>query len=235
MSRSKHTDPRDIRAARRVRAPAQGRGTDDLSRRREVGRAHKEAGVARESGIPSADRLNGPSRLRIIVRPPRNGFHHPAGEPAILALLNNLGPVAYYGLRTIEMARAPANASAAAGLLFGRYHVPGRIVLYEQPAPPWRLPGLPGAEVTRRLKRAGAAVNVLRGAGATLVNWPRGALRRFMLEEVLLHELGHHVLQQHKGKRPVRVARTRDHEDFAARFARKQRMRLRKQRGVGSA
>jgi hypothetical protein len=44
-----------------------------------------------------------------------------------------------------------------------------------------------------------------------------------MLEEVLLHEIGHHVLQHHTGKRPVRIARTRDHEAFAAAFAEKER------------
>ena len=40
-----------------------------------------------------------------------------------------------------------------------------------------------------------------------------------MLRDVLLHEIGHHVLQHGKGKRGVRIARTRDHEAFATRFA----------------
>ena len=66
--------------------------------------------------------------------------------------------------------------------------------------------------------------------GATLVDWPKDTLRRFMQEKVLLHELGHHVLQHHKGKRPVRVARTRDHESFAARFTEKHRLALMKGR-----
>jgi hypothetical protein len=47
-----------------------------------------------------------------------------------------------------------------------------------------------------------------------------------MLEEVLLHELGHHVLQYHKGKRLARIARTKDHETFAALFAKRQKSRL---------
>jgi hypothetical protein len=38
--------------------------------------------------------------------------------------------------------------------------------------------------------------------------------------------LGHHVLQQYKGKRPVRIARTRDHEAAAERFASRQRSLL---------
>jgi len=81
------------------------------------------------------------------------------------------------------------------------------------------LPGLLRADVAYRLERAGAVVTRLAEVGATLVDWPLDTLRRFMLEEVLLNELGHHVLQHYKGKRPQRIARTRDHEAFAARFA----------------
>lgn len=40
-----------------------------------------------------------------------------------------------------------------------------------------------------------------------------------MLCEVLLHEMGHHLLQHHKAKRRVRIARTQDHEAAAERFA----------------
>jgi Zn-dependent peptidase ImmA (M78 family) len=40
-----------------------------------------------------------------------------------------------------------------------------------------------------------------------------------MLFDVLMHEVGHHVIQQYKGKRPARVARTKDHEALAERFA----------------
>ena len=77
-----------------------------------------------------------------------------------------------------------------------------------------------------RLERAGAVVTRLAEVGATLVDWPLDTLRRFMLEEVLLNELGHHVLQHYKGKRPQRIARTRDHEAFAARFADTQMLQI---------
>lgn len=114
--------------------------------------------------------------------------------------------------------------------VFGRYRVPGSIVLFEQASPPWRLSGLLTAALARRLERAGAEVIALPDAGATIVDWSREGLQRFMLEEILLHELGHHVLQHHKGKRPKRIARTRDHEAFAERFAERQRARLKKLR-----
>ena len=140
-----------------------------------------------------------------------------------------LCPGQHWGLRSIELARSPAIASISTPV-FGRYCVPGRITLFEQPLPPWRLSGVLKGDVARRLERAGAVVTRLTDVGATLVLWPHDTLRRFMLEEVLLHEMGHHVLQHHKGKRLVRVARTRDHESFAARFAEKQRLALMKGR-----
>jgi hypothetical protein len=134
-----------------------------------------------------------------------------------------------YGVRSIEFVRAPASGGVSS-LVFGRYEVPGRILLFEQPLPPWRLPGLLGNETLQRLEKAGAVVNLLPELGASLVDWPADTLRRFMLEEVLLHELGHHVLQHHKAKRQARVARTRDHEAFAALFAVRQRPALPKTR-----
>ena len=236
MSRSKHTDPKAIRAARRLRAPHEERGVADLSRRRELGQNRKvsEPGgsglsVAGAELVGGKLEQNGQLRLRIVVREPRPGYHHPADKQDVLEMLKAVGPAAFYGLRSIELARSPAD-SLISMPVFGRYYVPGRIILFEQPLPPWRLPGLLKGDVARRLERAGAVVTRLTDVGATLVHWPHATLRRFMLEEVLLHELGHHVLQHHKGKRPVRVARTRDHESFAARFAEKQRLALMKGR-----
>jgi hypothetical protein len=197
--------------------PKAGRGFGDLGQRRRVGSILKRLGLP--SGEEQGARRSG-IQPRIIVRPPRTGFHHPAGKKDVLSMLNVLGPLSRYGLRWVELRRAPANAPASA-LLFGRYS-PGRIVLFEQPTPPWRLAGLLSNAVATRLKRAGAVLTALTEAGATIVDWPRETLRRFMLEEVLLHELGHHVLQHHKGKRTVPIARTRDHESFARRFAEKQ-------------
>jgi hypothetical protein len=103
--------------------------------------------------------------------------------------------------------------------VFGRYEAPGKIVLFEQPLPPWRVPGLLGNESRDRFERARAVISPMPQSGATLVDWPDDTLQLFMLEAVLLHELGHHVLQHYKGKRLARIARTKDHEAFAALFA----------------
>ena len=173
-------------------------------------------------------RASQPPVLKVVWRKPHPGFHHPAGKQDILKLLNAVGSVAIYGLRSVELIRAPAASSGVPP--FGRYVVPGRIVLYEQPLSPWRLPGILVPATARRLEDAGAILTALPAASATVVDWPDGTLRLFMLEEVLLHEVGHHVLQHHKGKRQARIARTRDHEAFAARFAEKQRAALRERR-----
>lgn len=223
MSRSKHTDPRAIRAARRLRAPDENRGVGDLSRRRQLGRAFKlVAAVPAESQQHSQV----PIRPRIIIRRPRPGFYHPLSKSDILKLLEEVGSVAAYGLRCIELVHSPPKRSHGVRR-FGRYEVPGRIVLYEQPLSPWRLSRLPRSTI-RQFEAAGATVTTLPNAGASLVHWPGNTLHRFMLEQVLLHEIGHHLLQHHKGKRLIRVARSRDHEAFASQFARNQRRALRK-------
>jgi hypothetical protein len=177
----------------------------------------KAAGIFSAQPPPNE---NGRSGLRIIIQPPHRGFHHPVGKRDLLELLNSIGPIARYGLRSIELARSPAAASSS-GLVFGRYCAPGRIMLFEQPIPPWRIPGLLRGAILGQFQRAGAIVTSLHAVGATLIDWPGDTLRQFMLREIFLHELGHHVLQHYKGKRSVRIARARDHESFANLFVEK--------------
>jgi hypothetical protein len=223
VSRSKHTDPRHIRATRRVRAPFESRSANDASLQGQHRRILKHAGLV---AAPSKSSVrNSLSRPRIIERSARRGFYHPAGKRDIVRLLEAVGPVAVYGLRSIELTRAPVRRGVA-WPIFGRYRVPGTIVIYEQPRPPWRLTGLLAHQDMLRFKRAGAVVVVQPEIGATVIDWPQDTLRWFILEDVVLHELGHHVLQHHKAKRRVRVARTKDHEAFAARFAARQRQVL---------
>src|SRR6266699_5040176 len=117
MSRSKHTAPKEIRAARRLRAPREGRGVGDLSRRREWGRNRKVAGAEPgERKLEQNDQL----RLRFVVRESRPGFHHPADKQDVLEMLKAVGPAAIYGLRSIELARSPAYSLISIPV-FGRY------------------------------------------------------------------------------------------------------------------
>lgn len=85
MSRSLHTDPYPLRAARRTAAP----------HRRRI----DEPRVARTG----ARGPEGPARVEIRVCPPRPGFVHPAGVHDITELLAFFCPAAVYGLRRIEL------------------------------------------------------------------------------------------------------------------------------------
>jgi hypothetical protein len=106
-------------------------------------------------------------------------------------------------------------------MLFGQLVQPGIIRLFDQPSSPWLLQGALPHQEAQRLTEAGAML-AERAAGVT-VTWPDDTLRKFMLFGVLLHEVGHHILQFHKGKRSVRVVRSRDHEVFAENFVRRHR------------
>jgi len=106
----------------------------------------------------------------------------------------------------------------------GRLEVPGRIVLFDQPPSPWFVSGsIPSAD-KEKLERAGALIESSSDNLQCLVNWTPEALKHFMLFEVFMHEVGHHLIQQYTGKRSARVVRTKDHENFADLFATQFRM-----------
>lgn len=218
MSRTKHTVPRRIRAATRVRAPYEPRGYADQSSRHLLARALKESGIVPDA-VPVPDRDMRPAPLpRLIVKRPRSGYFHPASKAEILELLRFFGEECIYGLRTIELLQT-GRGYRDGEVLLGSLLVPGRIVLYEQPFSPWLLPGSLSAEEQEKVCRAGARLESINEATQTIVSWPADTLRDFMLFDVLMHEIGHHLLQHHKGKRRERVARTADHEALAERFA----------------
>jgi len=218
MSRTKHTVPRRIRAAKRIRVPYEPRGYADQSSRHLLARALKESGIVPDT-VPVAHRDKRPAPPpRLIVKRPRSGYFHPASRAEILELLRFFGEECIYGLRTIELLQT-GRGYRGGDVLFGTLLVPGRIVLYEQPFSPWLLPGRLSAEEQQKIARAGATVESINEAPQTIVSWPGDTLRDFMLFDVLMHEVGHHLLQHHKGKRLERIARTADHEALAARFA----------------
>jgi hypothetical protein len=221
MSRSKHTVPPRLRAPRRVRAPQEPRGHGDASAHRALSRAFKELGIEVEPAACTRDGDDPVPLPRVCAARPRPGCHHPATPAEIRRLLRLFGARCIYGLRAIELSRGE-EGSAAGALRLGRLFVPGRIVLYDQAPSPWSLNGTLPAHEREKLTRAGAQVEV--STHGSWVTWPEDTLRDFMLFDVLMHEIGHHLVQQYKGKRLVRVVRTRDHEAFADQFARQCRL-----------
>jgi hypothetical protein len=148
---------------------------------------------------------------------PRPGHAHPASPADVAAVLRCFGPACSYGLRAIELAPGP-DVTPARGLAIARLVGPGAVRLYDQPPSPWRIAGLLRHADAERLGEAGAIVENVGGVH-TLVHWPGQSLRDFMLFDGLMHEIGHHLVQQYTGKRTAHVRRTRDHEAYAHRFA----------------
>lgn len=154
----------------------------------------------------------------VRVRRAGPGRHHPVSATDVRRALATFGEEVYYGLESVELVPAPPTDGR---LLFGALVGPGRVRLYDQPVPPWRLPNaLPKKE------RA-----ILSDAGADLsedgvLSWPGDSLKRFMLGHVLAHEVGHHVLQHERRLRGRRGARTRDHEARAEAVAARLRLLL---------
>jgi len=139
---------------------------------------------------------------------------HPADSADIVRLLTFFGPAATYGLRGIELRQQPAGD---AGQAVGALRVPGLVLLFEQPAPPWDLSDQLTEVTTARLHRAGAWVAT--GQAGTWVDWPGSTLRDFMLFDGLMHEIGHHIIQHAARKQRTRAMRTADHERRADAYA----------------
>lgn len=223
MSRSKHTRPYEILAADRVRAPYEARGHGDPSTERAAARALKELGVVPSpAGRPAlADQ---PSPLpRLVVKRPRPGRTHPLSRADIVEALHFFGEACVYGLQSISLVSS-ASRSMGPEILLGAYVAPGRVLLFDQPASPWQLAGRLSDTAIQRLERAGAAVDVADGGLGTTVTWPGDTLRTFVLFDGLMHEIGHHILQHSRGKRGIRILRTKDHEKLADRFAQRCRV-----------
>lgn len=216
MSRTKHTRPRQILALTRMQAPYEPRGHGDRSDQRRIARGLKEVGIIPEVG--DFDTHRAVPLPRISIKRPSQGYYHPVNRLDIEQVLHFFGPSCYYGLRSIELRSRPSTGLEDK-LLMGSLLVPGRIIIYEQPASPWYVPRtLPSAQRTK-LCSAGARIEAMNDGIGTMIWWPEETLRDFILFDVLMHEVGHHLIQQYKGKRRVRVVRTRDHEAFADHFA----------------
>jgi hypothetical protein len=174
----------------------------------------RRARLGRASGPPGDS--GGPAhRVEVRVCPPRPGFHHPVDPADVARALALFGPPASYGLRRIELRQSPPDRRS--GLLVAGLAAPGTVVLFEQPRSPWTAAGRLTVEAAQRLWRAGARIEVT--AGTTRIDWPGRTLRDFVLFDGLMHEIGHHMIQQRSGKPAARVRRTADHERCADAFA----------------
>ena len=95
---------------------------------------------------------------------------------------------------------------------------------------PWRLPYLLLPRDIETFERYGAQVETDTERERTTVHWSLEGLKRFALVEALAHELGHHLLQYHQGKRGVMFCRRSDHEARADLQSRRVQQILRRSR-----
>lgn len=207
MTRTLHTQPRSILAARRTATPHRSRGDEPLA-------ALGQRRLISDLGVELREEDDG-RWPRIQVGRCRPGFFHPVGRDEIVEALTFFGPLARYGLRAIELRQSVGEEAEA--LTLARLLVPGRIVLYEQRQSPWLVRGKLTQDSRDRLERAGAGIDS--STVVTRIEWPGRSLGDFMLFDGLMHEIGHHLIQHHKGKRQTRVMRTADHERRAEQFA----------------
>ncbi len=220
MARSKHTRPQSIIAADRVRDPSGKRGKDDLSGQRILARMFKELGLLTDLSKQPAEIESRCKLPRIRVTRPRNGFIHPANKTQIQSVLRYFGELSWYGVNEICLVQSQLPQDADK-LLLGGLSVPGKVLLYEQPKPPWFLSGKLPADQLRLIESAGGTVEVSSDGARCKINWTEDELANFMLFEVLMHEIGHHIVQHFKGKREAQVLRKKDHEALAETFARR--------------
>lgn len=230
MSRSRHTRPRQILAADRVASPWARRGVDDQRDSRRVARNFKNQGIPL---APSA--AERPQRIalpRIIVTRPPAGQVHAVTPSEIREALLFFGPECFYGLRSVTLGSLDRGSSR---LAFGRYVYPGSILLFTHSPTPWRLGGILSPRISALLEQAGARVTSANGGSATIVDWAsHAALRDFYLIDVLMHEIGHHMLQQYRRRTRSAGARSREHEEFADAFARRCRIAWRERGATGA-
>lgn len=194
MSRSLHTQKLENRARRRLRFP----------------RASRREDAARLQGRPTTTHEPIAAKLPICVSKPCPGTFHPLRPRDIRGLLEQAGGASAYGLNRIRMRYECAFLSDA--VLFGEYLLAGEIHLYAVPPSPWRIPFVPAEEDIAAFRRHGARVLVSEARQMTTVEWSEEGLRGFYLYEVLAHELGHHLLHYHRGKRLAVTCRRSDHE-----------------------
>jgi hypothetical protein len=200
MARSLHTQKLELRAVRRLARP--------YSKRR------SEAALL--SGRTGGSKANAPSRLPIGVHRHQTRLCHPLNRQDISSLAELLGPVAIYGLKSIQLRREPAIRTE--GIVFAEYALSADIFLYALPTGPWNLPFPLAPTDCAAFRRYGALVESNVNRNTTMVSWPLNCLKRYLLYEVLAHELGHHAVQRSRGKLATSVCRTRDHEALAERY-----------------
>lgn len=135
---------------------------------------------------------------RIVNRKPRIGDIHPLTRDQVWNYLLLVPPAYVYGLKAIEL----RPRKDAVGCPYGLYSsVEKRIWLYSCPAREWHF----SEEIWPRHKAvltAGAQIIASQNAGKdVVVEWNDPIDIELLFVDVLLHEMGHHYINQYRSSR----------------------------------
>jgi hypothetical protein len=164
----------------------------------------------------------------VISRKPRRGDVHPVSPAALRERMPGIRPEYLYGLRRIELRSRRSNRI---GEPFGCYLFRERVVvLYSLPLV-WTLDGLSNGW-KEQLTAYHAEVH--KEDKDIHVSWPSDTLLDLWFwDQVFIHELGHHFVEQYK-ERNGRVRRRSAHEGLAnlhvGRYLNRRMRRLRSQK-----
>ena len=144
----------------------------------------------------------------IITRKPRRGDIHPVTRPTLEKWIWGVGFEYFHGLKRIELKARP---SERIGEPFGCYSLRDHIiVLYSLPMI-WQLDRL-NTRWEINLSEYGASIE---RDGIVTVSWRDDShLKIWFWDQVVVHELGHHFVEQYK-HRNGRVRTIRAHEGLA--------------------
>jgi hypothetical protein len=145
----------------------------------------------------------------ILSRKPRRGDRHPISAQGLKMRLPGVLPQYLYGLRRIELR---ARRSDRIGEPFGCYLMRERIVvLYSLPMQ-WKLDRLSDGW---RSQFSAYGAEVCKGDQGIAVHWTNEAcLDLWFWDQVVMHELGHHFVEQYRSKNG-RVRTRKAHEALA--------------------
>jgi len=144
---------------------------------------------------------------RIVTRKPRTGDIHPLTRATISNYLLMVPPAYFYGLKAVEL----RPRKDAVGCPYGLYSPDEkRIWLYSCPSREWRFSKEIWSRHKELLARGAQIVTSDDGSNDVVVEWNDPFDIELQFVNVLLHELGHHYVNQYKSSRGTPATHSRN-------------------------
>jgi hypothetical protein len=143
---------------------------------------------------------------RIVARKPRTGDIHPLTRNTIWNYLQLVPPAYVYGLKAVEL----RPRKDAVGCPYGLYSpVEKRIWLYSCPSREWHFSNEIWTRHKGVLASGAQVVTSGNASNDVVVEWNDPFDIELLFVDVLLHELGHHYVNQYRSSRGAPATRSR--------------------------